>query len=136
MSNRAESIPSFDAYIFGLRLAFQRTGSPARVSLGATGTVAGFASLVTEATVLALGREAVIKQLDRGTRFMTDVVWAHPGLIADPPPGDFRKLPYDPEGARALVAESGFDTNQTICYIKWSDPGPRDWSDRVRAVTI
>ena len=47
------------------------------------------------------------------------------GLIADPPAGTYRELPYDPEGARALIAESGFDTSQTIRWITWGDPGPR-----------
>ena len=83
-------------------------------------------SLLAEAMVLALDRDTVNATLDRGTRFKTDYVWAHVGLIADPPAGTYRELPYDPEASRALIAESGFDTGQTIRWIRWSDPGPRD----------
>ena len=92
-------------------------------------------SLLTEAMILAIDRETVIETLDGGTRFLTNYCFAHVGLIADPPPGTYRELSYNPDEARELIAESGFDTSRAIQFIKWGNPGPRDvalqqyWAD-------
>ena len=84
-------------------------------------------SLLVEAMVLALDRDTVNATLDRGTRFKTDYVWAHVGLIADPPPGTYRELPYNPDERPASSSPSLVSTPvRRFRFIKWGNPGPRD----------
>ena len=83
-------------------------------------------SLLIEAMVLAVDREALNNDLYGGTRFNSDYIFEHVALLQDPPEGTFRDLSYDPDAARALMEEAGWDTDKVIQWMKWSPPTPGD----------
>ncbi len=83
-------------------------------------------SLLIEAMVLAVDREALNNDLYGGTRFNSDYIFEHVALLQDPPEGTFRDLSYDPDAARDLLAEAGWDSEKAIQWMKWSPPNPGD----------
>ena len=83
-------------------------------------------SLLIEAMVLAVDREALNNDLFGGTRFNSDYIFEHVALLEDPPEGTFRDLSYDPDAARDLIEEAGWDTDKVIQWMKWSPPTPGD----------
>ena len=83
-------------------------------------------SLLIEAMVLAVDRDTMNNELYGGTRFISDYIFEHIALLQDPPEGTFRDLSYNPDAARELVAEAGWDSDKTIQWIKWGPPSPAD----------
>ncbi len=83
-------------------------------------------SLLIEAMVLAVDREAINANLYGGTRFNSDYIFEHVASMQDPPEGTFRDLSYDPGLAREVLAESEWDTESVIKWIKWGPMTPAD----------
>ena len=83
-------------------------------------------SLLIEAMVLAIDRETINNELFGGTRFNSDYIFEHVALLSDPPEGTYRDLTYNPDKAREVLAESGWDTNKVIQWMRWSAPKPMD----------
>jgi len=83
-------------------------------------------SMLIEAMVLAVDREQLNNELHGGTRFISDYIFEHVALLSDPPEGTFRDLSYNPDAARELLAESGWDSNKVIKWMRWRAPAPRD----------
>ena len=80
--------------------------------------------VLLEGMILAVDRQSINQSLNAGTLFLTDYLYDHISLMRDPPPDAYVPHPYDPERARQLIAQSGFDTRNTIHWIVWSQPDP------------
>ena len=77
--------------------------------------------LLIEAMVMAVDRNAINEKIAAGTLFISDDAFEHVALMANPPAGVVRKIPYDPAGAKELVKQSGFDTSKAMV---WHQTGP------------
>ena len=83
------------------------------------------AELVTEAMLRAIDREAIVADVLSNTAnaswYLFDALSVRAG---GPPDAAVRDFSYNPDAARALLEEAGYDFSRTLKWLWWSTPNP------------
>src|SRR5207237_10697217 len=83
------------------------------------------AAKMHEALLYATDRDKINKELNGGTLFVSDYIFEHVTWgDMHTPPANLKKYPFDPDKARAIVKEVGWDTNKEAEWMIWRNPTP------------
>jgi ABC-type transport system substrate-binding protein len=93
-------------------------------------------SLVIEAMVRAIDRDTINAELYGGTRFISDYIFEHIAFLQDPPEGTYRDLSYNPDEARALLAEANWPADKAIQWMRWGPPGPPELAQQAMLAEV
>jgi peptide/nickel transport system substrate-binding protein len=78
---------------------------------------------LTKAMMYAIDVPMINEQLASGTLRPSNYLFEHVVGLETPPEG-LPVYPYDPDAARAVLAEAGWDSNTELSWMVWSPPSP------------
>ncbi len=77
-----------------------------------------------EATLYALDMDEILEKTHYGLHGASNYVFEHvPGPVGDPPEG-LKTYDYNPEKAREVLEEAGWDFERELEWVYWADPSP------------